>query len=120
MVLACFVGLMSCLMNGLEVLAVVVLEIVDFEGLILDIVAFEGTILTEFVLGLDGVALDDVTLGLADVFLVVEACGFFGNTPCSNKAGSGFVLVALELLVAVIGGFFLLSVLVIVFLGMLC
>lgn len=120
MVLACFVGLMTCLETGLEVLAVVVLEIADFEGLTLDIVALEGTTLTEFVLGLDGVALDGVALGLGDVFLVVVGCGFFGNTPCSDKAESGFVLVGLVLLVAGIRGFFLLSVPAIVILGMLC
>lgn len=117
-VLACFVGLMTCLETGLEVLAVVVLEIVDFEGLTLDIVGLEGTTLTEFVLGLDGVALDGVTLGLGDVFLV--GCGFFGTTPWSDKAVSDFVLVSLVLVVAGVVGFFLLSVPVIVFLEVLC
>lgn len=118
-VLACFVGLITCLETGLEVLAVVVLEIADFEGLTLDIVDLEGITLIEFVLGLDGVALDGVALGLGGVFLGVVGCDFFGNTPCSDKAKSGFVLVGLVLVVAGIGGFFLLSVAV-VFLGMLC
>lgn len=116
MVLACFVGLMTCLETGLEVLAVAVLEIVDFEGLTLDIVGLDGRILTEFALGLDGVALDGVTLGLGDVFLAVVCGGFFGTAPWSDEAESGFVLEGLVLVVAGIVGFFLLSVPVIVFL----
>lgn len=92
MVLACFVGLMTCLEIGLGVLAVVVLEIVDFEGLTLDIVGLEGTTLSEFVLGLDGVALDGETLGLGDVFLAVVGCGFFGTAPWPDKAEPGFIL----------------------------
>lgn len=118
-VLVCFVGLMTCLETGLEVLAVVVLEIVDFEGLTLYIDGLEGTTLTEFVLGLDGVALDGVTLGLGDAFLAVVGCGFFGTTPCSDKAESGLVLEGLVLVVAGIVGFFLLSVPAIVFLELL-
>lgn len=114
-VLTCFVGLMTCLETGLEVLAFAVLEMVDFEGLTLDIVGFEGTTLTEFVLGLDGVALDGVTLGLGGVFLVVVGCGFFGTAPCSNTAESGFVLESLVLVVAGIVDFFLLSVFLVVF-----
>lgn len=119
MVLACFVGLMTCLETGLEFLTVVVLEVVDFEGLTLDVVAFEGTILTGFVLGLDGVALEGVVLGLGDVFLGVVGCGFFGNTPCPDMADSGFVLVGLVLVVAGLG-FFLLSVIAFVFWEVLC
>lgn len=115
-VLAGFVGLVTCLEADLEGLAVVVF--VDFEGLTLDIVGLEGTTLTEFVLGLDGVALDGVTLGLGGVFLVVV--GFFGITPWSDKAESGFALVGLVLLVAGMVGFFLLSVPAIVFLKLLC
>lgn len=118
-VLACFVGLMTCLVTGLEVLAVAVLEIVDFEELTLDIVGLEGTTLTEFVLGLDGVALDGITLGLGDVFLAVVGCGFFGSAPCSDKAESVFVLEGLVLVVAGIVGFFLLSVPAIAFLELL-
>lgn len=114
-VLACFVGLMTCLETGLEVLAVVVLETVDFEGLTLDTVGFEGTTLTEFVLGLDGVALDGVTLGLGGVFLAVVGCGFFGTAPCSNMAESGFVLEGLVLVVAGIVALFLLSAFLVVF-----
>lgn len=75
-VLVCFVGLVTCL----EVLAVVVLDHVDFEGLALDIVGLTTT-LTEFVLGLDTVALDGVTLGLGDVFLAVVGCGFLRAVP---------------------------------------
>lgn len=118
-VLAGFVGLITCLETGLGVLAVVVLEIGDFEGLTLDTVVLEGITLIELVLGLDGVALDGIALGLGDVFLGVVGCDFFGNTPCSDKAVSGFVLLGLVLLVAGTGGFFLLVV-AIVFLGMLC
>lgn len=117
-VLAGFVGLMTCLETGLDVLAVVVLT-VDFEGLTLDIVGLEGTTLTEFVLGLDGVALDGVTLGLGDVFLAVVGCGFFGTASWFDKAESGFVLEGLALVVAGTVGFFLLSVPVIVFLELL-
>lgn len=80
-VMACFVGLVVTLETGLEVLAVVVLGTVGFEGLILDFVGSEGTALTEFDLGLDGVALDDVTLGLGGVLLAVVGCGFFGTVP---------------------------------------
>lgn len=69
-VLACFVGLMSCLAPGLEVLAGVVLEIDVFKGLTLDIVVLGATILTEFFLGLDGVALEGVALGFRGIFLV--------------------------------------------------
>lgn len=115
-VLACFVGLMTCLEIGLEVLAVVVLEIGDLEGLALDVVGLEGTTLTEFALDLDGVALDGVTLDLGDVFLVVAGGGFFGTAPWSDKAESSFVLEGLVLVVAGIAGFFLLSVPAIVFL----
>lgn len=117
-VLACFVGL-TCLETGLEVLAVVVLETVDFEGLTLDIDGLEGTTLTEFALGLDGMALDVVTLGLGEVFLAVVGCGFFGTASWSDKAESGFVLEVLVLVVAAIVVFFLLSVLAIVFWGLL-
>lgn len=120
MVFTCFVGLRTCLETGLEVLTVVVLEVVDFEGLTLDVVAFEGTTLTGFVLGLDGVALEGVVLGLGDGFLGVVGCGFFGNTPCSDTADSGFVLVGLALLVAGLGGFFLLSVTGFVFWEVFC
>lgn len=83
-VLVCFVGLVTCLETVLEVLVVVVLDHVDFEGLALDIVGFKGTTLTEFVLGLDTVALDGVTLltlGLGDVFLAVVGCGFLRTAP---------------------------------------
>lgn len=119
-VLACFVGLLTCLETGLEVLAVVVLEVVDFDGLTLDIGGLEGTTLTEFVLGFDGVALDGMTLGLGDVFFVAVGCGFFGTTPWSDRAESGFVLLGLVLVVAGIIGFFLLSVPAIVFLELFC
>lgn len=112
MVVPCFVGLGSCLEAGLEGLAVVVLEIVDFEGLTLNVVGLEGTALTELVLGLDGVALDGVTLGLGGVFLV--GCGFFWAVLWSDNARSGFVLVGLE--VAGVVGFFLFSVPAITFL----
>lgn len=118
MVLSCLVGLMTCLESGLEVLAVVVLAIEDFEGVTLDILVLDGTTLMEFVLGLVGVALDGVVFGLGDVFFAVVGCGFFGSTPCS-EAESSFVLVGLLLLVAGIEGFFLLSVTAMVFLGML-
>lgn len=114
-ILGCFVGLMTGLETALEVLAVVVLGTVDFEGLTLDIVGLEGTTLTGFPLGLDGVALDGVTLGLGGVFLVVVGCGF-GSTPWSDKAESGFVLEGLVLVVAGVVGFFLLTVPAIVFL----
>lgn len=80
-VLVCFVGLVTCLETGLEVLAVVVLDNVDFEGLALDIVGFKGTALTELVLGLDTVAFGGVTLGLGDVFLAVVGCGFLRTAP---------------------------------------
>lgn len=120
MVLACFVGLTTCLETGLEVLTVVVLEVVDFEGLTLDVVAFEGTALTGFVLGLDGVTLEGVVLGLGDVFLGVVGCGFFWNTPCPDTADSGFVLVGLVLVVAGLEGFFLLAVTAFVFWEVLC
>lgn len=117
-VLDCFVGLMTCLETGLEVLAVEVLEIDDFEGLTLDIVGLEGTTLTGFTLGLDGVALDGVTLGLGDVFLAVVGCGF-GTAPWSDKAESSFILEGLVLVVAGVVCFFLLSVPAIVFLELL-
>lgn len=117
-VLACFVGLMTCLESGLAVLADEVLDIVDFEGLTLDIVGLEGTTLTEFTLGLGRVAFDVAILGLGDVFLAVVGCGFFGTAPWS-KAESGFVLEGLVLVVAGIVGFFLLSDPAIVFLGLL-
>lgn len=107
-VLACFVGLVICLVTGLEVLAVAVLEIVAFEGRTLEIVGLDGTALTEF--DLDGVALDGVTLGLGDVFLAVVGCGFFGTAPWSNSTESGFVLEGLVLVVAGIVGFFLFAV----------
>lgn len=117
-VLVCFVGLVTCLETGLVVLAVVVFEIVGFDGLTLDIVGLEGETLTEFVLGLDGVALDGVTLGLGVVFLVVVGCGFFGTTPWSDKAEPDFVLVGLVGLLLVVAGIigFFLSVPVVVFL----
>lgn len=83
-VLTGFVGL-ACLETGLEVLAVVVLEMVDFEGLTLDTDGLEGTTLTGVALGLDGVALDVVTLGLGDVFLAAVGCGFFGTASWSDK-----------------------------------
>lgn len=120
-VLVCFVGFVTCLETGLVVLTVVVLELVGFDGLTLDIVGFEGTALTEFVLALDGVALDGVALGLGDVFLVVVGCGFFGTTPWSDNAESDFVLVGLVGLVLVVAGIvgFFLSVPVIVFLEVL-
>lgn len=111
-VLACFGGLVTCLETGLGVLASAALEMVDFDGLTLDMVGFEGVTLTEFALdivGLDGVALEVVPLGLGVVFLAVVGCGFFGSTPRSDKAESGFVLEGLVLAVAGIVGFFLLS-----------
>lgn len=118
-VFACFVGLVTCLDASLEVLAVTVFEIVDFEGLTLAMVGLEGTTLTDFTLGLDGVALDVVTLRLGDVFLAVVGCGFFGTASWSVKAESGLVLEGLVLVVAGIVVFFLLSVFAIVFLGLL-
>lgn len=117
-VLACLVGLTTCLEPGLEVLAVVVLDIVDFEGVTLGTLVLGGTALTELVLGLVGVALEGVVFGLGDVFFAVVGCGFFGRTPCS-EAESSFVLVGLLLLVAGTEGFFLLSVTAADFLGML-
>lgn len=54
-VLACFVGLMTCLVTGLEVLAVAGLEIVGFKYLTLEIVGFEG--LTLETVGLEGTTL---------------------------------------------------------------
>lgn len=107
---------MNCLETGLEVLAVVVWDTVDFEELTLDIAGFEGTTLTVFVLGLNGVALGSVTLGLADVFLAVVGCGFFGTASWSDKEESGFVLEGLVLVVAGTVDFFLLPIPVIVFL----
>lgn len=115
-VLVCFVGWMTCLETGLEVLAVVVLEVVGFDGFSLDIVGLEGATLTELVLGLDRVALEGVALGLGDVFLVGVGWGFFGATPRSEM---GFVLVGLVLVVAAAVGFFLMSVPAIVFLELL-
>lgn len=117
-VLACFVGLTTCLEPGLEVLAVAVLDIVDFEGVTLGTLALGGTALMELVLGLVGVALEGVVFGLGDVFFAVVGCGFFGRTPCSG-AESSFVLVGLLLLVAGTEGFFLLSATVDDFLGLL-
>lgn len=117
-VLACLVGLTSCLEPGLEVFAVVVLDVVDFEGMTLGTLVFEGTALTELVLGLVGVAFEGVVLGLGDVFFAVVGCGFFGRTPCS-EAESSFILVGLLLLVAGMEVFFLLSMTEAVFLGML-
>lgn len=118
-VLGCFVGLVTCLETGLEVLADVVLDTVDVEGLTLDIAGLEGITLTEFVLGLGRVALDGVTLGLGGVFLTVVGCGFFGTAPWSDKAKSGFILEGLVLVVAAIVVFFLLSFPVTVFLELL-
>lgn len=105
----CFVGMVTCLETGLEVLGVVGLNGVDFEGLILAIVL--GRTLTDCVLGLDGVALDGVTFVLGGGFTVV-GCGFFGTAPWSDRAESGFVLEGF-----VVAGivFFLLSVPAIVF-----
>lgn len=117
-VLACLVGLATCLKSGLEVLTVTFLEIVDFEELTLDTVGLDGTTLTEFVLGLGRVALAVVTLGLGGVFLAGAGCGFFGIAPWSDKGLRGFVLEGLMLVVAGVVGFFLLSVPVIVFLGL--
>lgn len=117
-VLACLVGLRTCLEPGLEVLAVAVFNIVDFEGVTLGTLVLGGTALTELVLDLVGVALEGVVFGLGDVFFAVVGCGFFGRTPCS-EAESSLVLVGLLLLVAGTEGFFLLSVTVADFLGVL-
>lgn len=117
-VLGCLVGLTTCLEPGLEVLAVVVLDIVDFEGVTLGTLDLEGATLMELVLGLVGVALEGVVFGLGDVFFAVVGCGFLGRTPCS-EAESSFILVGLLLLVAGTEDFFLLSVTVANFLGML-
>ena len=106
-VLDCFVGLMTCLVTGLEVLAVVVLKTVGFEGLTLGFVGLEGTTLTGLVLGFNGVALDGVTLGLGGVFLAVVGWGFFRTVPWSDRVESGFILEGLVLVVAGIVGFFL-------------
>lgn len=106
----CFVGLMTCLVTGLELLEVVVLEMVAFEGLTLGIVGLEGETLTEFTFGLDGVAFEGVTLGLGVVFLVVVGCGFFRMVPWSDKVASGFILEGLVLVVAGMAFFFLSSV----------
>lgn len=114
-----FVGFVNCLTTGLDVLADVVLEIVDFEGLTLDNCVLEATALTEFTLGLVGVAFDDRTLGLGDAFLAVVGCGFFGAASWVDRAESGFVLKGLVLRVAEGVDFFLLSVLSVVFLGLL-
>lgn len=67
-------------------------------------------------------ALDGITLGLGDIFLVVVGCcccGFFGSAPCSDKVESGFVLEGLVRVVAGIVGFLLLSVSAIAFLELL-
>lgn len=59
MVLACFVGLMSCLAVVFETFVVVALEMVVCKGMTLDdVVVLEGTVLAEIVLVLGGVALD--------------------------------------------------------------
>lgn len=119
MVLACLVGLMSCLEVVFETFAVVALEMVVCKGMTLeDVVVLEETVLAEIVLVLGGVALDGVALGLGGVFLVVAGCGFFGSIPCSDKDDLAFALVALVLVVAERAGFFL-SVTPTVFLGML-
>lgn len=112
------VGLTTCLEPGLEVLAVVDLDIVDFEGVTLGTLVLEGTALMELVLGFVGVALEGVVFGLGDVFFAVVGCGFLGRTPCS-EAESSFVFVGLLLLVAGMEDFFLLSVTVANFLGLL-
>lgn len=49
----CFVGLMTCLELGLELLEVVALETVAFEGLALGIDGLEGTSLTKSTFSLD-------------------------------------------------------------------
>lgn len=106
----CFVGLMTCLETGLELLEVIVLEMAAFEGLALGIVGLEGTTLTVFTFGLDGVALEGETLGLGVVFLVVVDCGLFWMAPCSDKVASGFILEGLVLVVAGMVDFFFSSV----------
>lgn len=119
MVLACFVGLMSCLEVVFETFVVVALEMVVCKGITLeDVVVLEETVLAESVFVLGGVALDGVVLGLGGVFLVVAGCGFFGSIPCSDKDDLVFVLVSLVLVVAGRAGFFL-SVTPTVFLVML-
>lgn len=118
MVLACFVGLMSCLEVVFETFVVVALEMVVCKGMTLDDVVLEETVLAETVLVLGGVALDGVALGLGGVFLVVAGCDFFGSIPCSDKDDLAFVLVSLVLVVAGRAGFFL-SVTPTVFLEML-
>lgn len=119
MVLACFVGLMSCLEVVFETFVVVALEMVVCKGMTLDdVVVLEETVLAETVLVLGGVALDGVALGLGGVFLVVAGCDFFGSIPCSDKDDLAFVLVGLVLVVAGRAGFFL-SVTPTVFLEML-
>lgn len=118
-VLACFVGLTTCLLTDLEFLEFVVWEIeVDF-GLPLYTVGLEVTTLTEFVLGLGRVALDGVTLGLGDGFLAVVGCVFLGSAPCSNRAETGFILEGFGVVVAGLVGFFLLFVAANAFLGLL-
>lgn len=117
-VLGSLVGLTTCLEPSLEVLAVVVLDIVDLEGVTLGTLVLEGTGLVELVLGLVGVALEGVVFGLGDAFFAVVGCGFLGRTPCS-EAESSFVLVGLLLLVAGTEDFFLLSVTVANFFGRL-
>lgn len=72
----------------------------------------------KLVLGLVGVALEGVVFGFGDVFFAVVGCGFLGRTPCS-EAESSFALVGLLLLVAGTEDFFLLSMAVGNFLGML-
>lgn len=121
LVLVGFVGLVTCLDTGFTVLALAVLENVDFDGLTLDNVGFEGAGLAEFTLGivgLDGVAFDGVTFGLGEVFFAVVGCGFFGTAPWSDRVESDFVLGGLVLAIVGAVGFFLLSD-VIDFLGLL-
>lgn len=119
MVLACFVGLMSCLEVVFETFVVAALEMVVCKGMTLDdVVVLEETDLEDTVLGLGGVALDGVVLGLGGVFFGVTGFGFFGSIPCSGEDDLAFVLVGLVLVVAGRAGFFL-SVTPTVFLGML-
>lgn len=104
LVLVGFVGLVNCLDTGFTVLALAVLENVDFDGLTLGNVGFEGAGLTEFALdivGFDGVAFEVVTFGLGGVFFVVVGCGFFGTAPWSDRVESDFVLGGLVL--AIVG-----------------
>lgn len=119
MVLACFVGLISCLELVFETFVVVALEMVVCKGMTLDdVVVLEVPVLEKIALDLGGVVLEGVALGSEGVFLVVAGCGFFGSIPCSDKDDLALVLVGLVLVVAGRAGFFL-SVTPTVFLGML-